>query len=441
MMFMPLARFFDAPALRSPLPPPPGGWRRSLLAAACLLSLLEGAALAQTPAASTTAPLEAAPLPEVSPSPSPASGQAPLAPGSPPPVTEPLNDGTPPGNILPLENRPPLPPDWINRILGQPQPRVFDDYRLGPGDGIFVVVQQFPDLSFQATLDIQGNIVLPLAGAVNLADLTLAEARQTIFLAYDRYVVNPQVSVTLTTQRPVEVTVLGEVTRPGFYPLAAPQVSTALLTAGGSTLNADLREIRIQRQLASGQLLERTVDLFTPLKEGQALPNVRLQNGDVVVIPRLDPSQLDEYDRNLVASSTLAKPEITVRVLNRASGSRGIEARFSNVVVRNGSRFLDVLAQAGVNPDVAAYNRIAVLRFNPEKGSADTIMVDAVAAVNGDQAQNIPLQDNDVVVVDRNLLARITYSLNTFTQPFRDVLGFLLFFSELNDAAENLFGP
>ncbi|MBD2260646.1 polysaccharide export protein [Pseudanabaena sp. FACHB-2040] len=408
-------------------------WRQApLLLLVCGLALLEqGAALGQTtPPPVTLPPVESSP---------PSS-----------PLTEPLEPTAPgqielpaPGSPTP-DTRPPLPPDWLNRILGQPgqpQPRVFDDYRLGPGDGIFITVQRFPDLSFQATLDIQGNVIVPLAGAINLADLTLEEARQTIFTAYDQYVVNPQVSVTLTTQRPVEVTVLGEVTRPGFYPLAAPQVAAALLTAGGSTVNADLREIRVQRYLADGQLLERTIDLFTPLKAGEALPNVRLQNGDVLIIPRLDPNRLDEYDRNLVATSTLARPEITIRVLNYAGGGRGIEARFNNVVVRNGSRFLDALAQAGVNPDLAAYNRIAVLRFNPEKGSADTILVDALAAVNGDQAQNIALQDNDVIVVDRNLLARITYTLGTFTQPFRDVLGFLLFFDQITDSSRNLFGP
>jgi polysaccharide biosynthesis/export protein len=402
---------------------PAGRWAMLLLI--CLLVPVAGrAALAQTP------PPDSPTAPDSVPSP-------------PLPPSQPLEETLPPGvnPSFPDSDRPPLPPDWLNRILGQPAAQVFDDYRLGPGDAVFVTVQRFPDLSFQATLDIQGNVIVPIAGATNLANLTLEEAEQRIFLAYDRYVVDPQVSLTLITQRPVEVTVLGEVTRPGFYPLAAPQVSTALLTAGGSTVDADLRAIRVQRYLADGQLLERTIDLFTPLKAGEALPNVRLQNGDVVVIPRLDPSRLDEYDRSLVASSTLAKPEITVRVLNYAAGGRGIEARFNNVVVRNGSRFLDVMAQAGVNPDLAAANRIAVLRFNPERGTADTIMVDAIAAINGDQAQNIALQDNDVVVVDRNLLARITYAFSSFTQPFRDVLGFLLFFEEINGAAESLFGP
>ncbi len=317
----------------------------------------------------------------------------------------------------------------------------FDDYRLGPGDSIFVGVQRFPDLSFQATLDIQGTIILPLAGAISLTGLTLGEAKDKIYGLYDRYVINPEVSVILTAQRPVEVTVVGEVPRPGLYPLPAPQLSVALLTAGGATSLADLRSIQIERSLGDRQRITRTVDLFSPLQQGQALPQIRLQDGDVVTVPRLAPGDLDNYDRNLVATSTLARPEISVRVLNRASGGRGTEARFGALNLRNGSRFLDALAAAGVNPDLAAYERIAVLRFNPETESVDTMMVNARAAVNGDPAQNIPLQENDVIIVDRNLLAQITYSLNVFTQPFRDVLGFLLFFESIADAADSLFGP
>jgi polysaccharide biosynthesis/export protein len=360
-----------------------------------------------------------------------------------------------PGDNLPLHPQPDpvprdrispppgisAPPPWPGPTAGEPPDAGFTDYRLGPGDGIFVGVQRFPDLSFQATLDIQGNIVLPLAGTLNLSGFTLDQARDTITRLYDQYVVNPDVSLTLTAQRPVEVTLVGEVPRPGFYPLPAPQLSVALVAAGGASALADLRAIRIQRSQPNGEVLERTVDLFTPLRLGQPIPDLRLQSGDVITVPRLDPTRLDEYDRNLVATSTLAKPEIIVRVLNRASGARGTEARFGALTLRNGSRFLDALVQSGVNPDLAAYHRIAVLRFNPEKGSADTIMVDAGAAVNGDLSQNIPLQENDVIVVDRNLLARVTYTLNTFTQPFRDILGFLLFFDSLTDAADSLFRP
>ncbi|WP_225887121.1 polysaccharide biosynthesis/export family protein [Nodosilinea nodulosa] len=341
----------------------------------------------------------------------------------------------------PVPLKPTSPPDLPLRPLSPAPTGDFDAYRLGPGDSIFVGVQRFPDLSFPATLDIQGNVVVPLAGTANLAGLTLDQARDRLFSLYNQYVVNPDVSLILTAQRPVEVTVVGEVPRPGLYPLQAPQLSVALLTAGGSTTLADLRMVQVDRSLKDGSRLSQTVDLFTPLVQGDPIPQVQLQDGDVITVPRLTPEDVGSYDRDLVATSTLARPEITVRVLNRAAGARGGEARFGAINLPNGSRFLDALAVAGVNPDVAAYHRIAVLRFNPETGSADTLMVDATAAVNGDLSQNVPLQENDILVVDRNLMARVSYALNTFTQPFRDVLGFLLFFDSLTNSAESLFRP
>jgi len=328
-------------------------------------------------------------------------------------------------------------PRILQRIM--PQGSAFETYRLGPGDGIAVEVPRFTDLNVQATLDLQGNITLPLAGTVNLSGLTPDQARDTISNLYNQYVVEPQVSLTLTTQRPVEVTIVGAVPRPGVYPLTEPNLSAALVTAGGATTLADLRTVQIRRPLSNGEVLEQTVDLFTPLQQGDSIPQVRLQNGDVVAVPQLSPTGLAEYDRNLVAISTLAEPEITVRIMNRATGGRGTEARFGAMTLPNGSYFLDALAEAGVNPDLAAYHRIAVIRFNPETGSADTVIVDAHAAINGDPTQNIPLQHNDVLVVDRNTLARITNALNTFTQPFKDVLGFLLFFDSLAETTSELF--
>lgn len=350
----------------------------------------------------------------------------------------PLPLDSPPREQPPILRRTPRP---TPELAPAATPTPFDDYRLGPGDGIFIGVQRFPDLSFPATLDIQGNIVVPLAGTLSLTGLTLDQARDAIYDLYNQYVVDPDVSLILTTQRPVEVTILGEVPRPGLYPLQAPQLAVALLSAGGSTTLADLRLVQVDRPLANGASLTRTVDLFTPLVQGEPIPQVRLQDGDVVTVPRLAPDAVESYDRDLVATSTLARPEITVRVLNRATGGRGTEARFGAISLRNGSRFLDALAAAGVNPDVAAYDRIAVLRFNPETGAADQIMVNATAAVGGDLSQNIPLQENDILVVDRNLLARVSYALNIFTQPFRDVLGFLLFFESLTNAADSLFRP
>jgi len=316
----------------------------------------------------------------------------------------------------------------------------FEDYHLGPGDAIFVSVQRYPDLSFQATLDLQGNVIVPIQGSVNLEGLTLDETESLMRGIYNQYVVireNRDVAITLVGRRGVEVTILGAVERPGFYPLADPSVATALLTAGGATQTSDLRDIQVQRQLRrQGGIVQETVnvDLFTPLKEGGPLPDVRLEDGDVLVIPELDPNELDEYDSFLVARSTLAQPVINVRFLNYAGGRGGV----GTLNLNNGSSFLDAITVLGVNPDNANLGDVALIRYDPETGRAITVSLDAKSAILGDITQDPPLQDNDVVVVGRNLIGRLSFALQTITRPFRDVFGFTRFLDDaLNDGLFN----
>ncbi|MBD3880196.1 polysaccharide export protein [Phormidium tenue FACHB-886] len=315
----------------------------------------------------------------------------------------------------------------------------FDSYRLDAGDTLFVNVLRFPDLSFQGTLDLEGNLLLPLAGALNLRGLTPNQAKGEIQAAFNRYVVNPQVDVILVAQRSVQVTILGEIVRPGLYPLPAPQLSVALVSAGGATRLADLRTVRIRRTLDDGSVLERDVDLFTPLRDSQAVPDVRLDDGDTIIVPTLTAEAIQEYDRNLIARSTLAQSQITIKVLNYATGGRG--GTVGSLQLPNGSSFTDALA--AVSPDLgsADIHNIALIRYDVQQGKAVSQELDGKHALMGDQSQNPILEQNDVIVIGRNFIARITHALNTFTQPFRDVLGFLLFFDSLADSADNLFKP
>ncbi len=318
-----------------------------------------------------------------------------------------------------------------------PSDGAFDTYRLGPGDSLFVSVQRPQELSFQATLDLEGNVIVPLAGGISLEGLTLPEAQERIRNALDRFVINPQISLSLVAQRPVAVTILGEVFRPGQYPLPAPQLSVALVSAGGTTGLADLRTVKIRRTIQRNggpEVIERNIDLFSPLDDATALPEVRLENGDIIVVPTLTASALETYDRSLVARSTLAQPFINVRVLNYTTG-------IANLTLPNGSEFLDAFTSISPNINQARLDRVALIRFDVEDGRAVTREIDARSALLGDFSENPPLQHNDVIVVGRNLIARISYALNTFTQPFRDVLGFLLFFDALSESSRNLFGP
>jgi polysaccharide biosynthesis/export protein len=281
---------------------------------------------------------------------------------------------------------------------------------------------QRPDLSFQAAINPEGNILVPLVGTLSLQGLSVEEAQEKIRLALSRVLVDPIVVASLAAPRPVQVTISGEVFRPGIYPIASatPRVGDALLTSGGTTSNADLRQVQVRRRLVDGSVISQTVDLYTALQNGSSLPNLRLQDGDAIIVPRREVGTDSGYDRNLIARSTLAIPQIRVRVLNYAAGG------IANQVLPNGSTFIDALG--GINLDTTNLRDIALVRFDPERGQAVTQRLDAKKALGGDMSQNVPLQDNDVIVVGRNLIGRITNVLNTITQPFFNVQSFIRFF-------------
>lgn len=286
-----------------------------------------------------------------------------------------------------------------------------------------VLSGQRPDLSFAAQINSEGNIVVPRVGVLSLEGLTLDEAQEKIRLSLDRIAVDPIVTLSLTGPRPVQVTIIGEVVRPGIYGLGGTgRVSDALVAAGGSNATADLRAVQVRRTLIDGSVIEQKIDLFTPLQNGGTVPSLRLQDGDALIVPKREIGNDEGYDRVLVSRSTLAQQQINIRVLSYVNGAVG------NVTLPNGSTFIDALTAISPNPENTRFRQIALIRFDPEQGKAITRKFDAKAALRGDATQDIPLQDNDVIIVGRNLIGRITSSLNRITRPFRDIFGFLFFF-------------
>ncbi len=403
------------------------------------------------------------------------------------PPASPLDvEGSNNDEISPQLNRYLLGPgDGISVLFQRPP----GPYRLGPGDGISVAVQRFPDLSFQSSINPEGNIIVPLLGTVSLQGLTLEEAQEKIRVSLDRFVIDPVIVLSLTglrpdssfqaqidqegnivvpqvgivsvqgltleeaqekirlslssilveptlvvslaRPRPVQVTISGEVFRPGIYPVNSPtaRVGEALFIAGGSTTSADLRQVQVRRRLMDGSVISQTVDLYAVLQNDGSLPSLRLQDGDAIIVPRQEVGTDDGYDRNLVARSSLAVQQIRVRVLNYTTSGMVTQA------LPNGSNFIDVLG--GINLDRANLRDIALVRFDPEQGKAVTQKLDARKALAGDASQNVPLQDNDVIVVGRNLVGRLSNILTTITQPFFNIRSFLNFFENFGGGGGN----
>lgn len=334
-----------------------------------------------------------------------------------------------------------IPPAGYNPPVYSPnnrQSRQIQTYRLDIGDQITVSVPDFPEFNSGGPVDPDGNFLVPILGRIPVIGLTLDEVQTKISLELGRKYLRekPEVIAVLTSARPVQLTIMGEVQRPGFYSIA-PNTSLAqvLLAAGGGTSRADLRSIVVRRVLFDGTVLEEKLDLYTPLIKGDRLPDLRLQGGDAVIVSKLEVGQDTGYNRTLVARTTLTQQNITIRVLAPLVPS-GIALR--NVSIPNGSTFLDVVASLPVSDRLRInVNEVSLLRFDSAKGGIVSQTLSPIAAVRGDISQNVPLEDQDVIIVTRTLLGKIFAAFNIITQPIRDITSFTNTILDISNQFDN----
>jgi polysaccharide export outer membrane protein len=158
---------------------------------------------------------------------------------------------------------------------------------LGPGDSVRVTVFRNPELTTEARLSERGTIVLPLAGEMELSGLTPAQAGARIAeqLRRGEFIVNPQVTVAVLEVRSRHVTVLGQVNRPGKFPLddtSAKLIDVLALAGGIGPSGADTVMILTRR--SEPQIHE--IDVAAMMRTGDLSANMKIENGDMVFVPR-----------------------------------------------------------------------------------------------------------------------------------------------------------
>jgi polysaccharide export outer membrane protein len=163
------------------------------------------------------------------------------------------------------------------------------EYRLGGGDVIRISVYQSQDLSLETRLSETGVISFPLVGALMLGGRTVGEAEQVIAAALKKgeFVKNPQVNVVLMQARGSQVSVLGQVNRPGRFALenGGTKLSDVLAQAGGVLLNQASDEVVVVGT-REGQAFRKVIDLPEVLDGRRRYDDIVLQGGDVVYVER-----------------------------------------------------------------------------------------------------------------------------------------------------------
>lgn len=162
--------------------------------------------------------------------------------------------------------------------MNQPTPK---NYTLGAGDEVIIDIYGAGQLNVQTVISPDGTITIEGFGPIQLGGLTIIEATRRLKNTIGKRYQGSQIMLSLGQTRTITVNVMGEVTTPGSYQLSAfANVMNALYMAGGVTEKGTLRQIRIFRQ---NQLLSQ-VDLYSYLMDGVLDGDVRLEDGDVIIV-------------------------------------------------------------------------------------------------------------------------------------------------------------
>jgi polysaccharide biosynthesis/export protein len=174
-----------------------------------------------------------------------------------------------------------LPPaDPVGQALGRPE------YRLGPGDLVKLQVFQLPDLEREVRVDNAGRITLPLIGAVEAAGSSISQIESQVASRYrDRYLQNPQVTLSLLESPNQQVTVGGAVEQTGIYPMGAPYLTLqqAVALAKGVSNVADRRNVIVFRTV-NGERVFARFDLVQ-IQQGK-LKDPDIYGGDIIIVDR-----------------------------------------------------------------------------------------------------------------------------------------------------------
>ena len=174
--------------------------------------------------------------------------------------------------------------------LQRPETRVAQSvgagYRIGADDVLTINVWHEPEVSRNVPVRPDGRISLPLIGDVRAAGLTPMELQNELEARFAKFLTNPDVSVIVAEIRSQRINVLGQVLRPGTYPLIPPMsVVDAIADAGGLSEFAKANKAYVLRTLANGSR-ERIKFRYKDVLNGKrGSRDILLETRDTVVIP------------------------------------------------------------------------------------------------------------------------------------------------------------
>ena len=167
------------------------------------------------------------------------------------------------------------------------------NYRLGPGDEVIIDIWGASQNTIRQQISPDGTINIQKIGPVYLSGLTVSEGNDYLKKSLNKIYnglnsdtdPSSDIRLTLGNIRTIQINVMGEIIQPGTYALSSfSTVFHALYRAGGVSDIGSLRNVQLVR---NGKNIA-TIDVYDFIMKGNTQDDIRLQEGDVVIVPAYD---------------------------------------------------------------------------------------------------------------------------------------------------------
>lgn len=266
------------------------------------------------------------------------------------------------------------------------------------------------DLKQDLILQNGDTVIVPIMENIDLAE---ASRLRTVSFAPDK-------------TQPLNVTVTGEVFRPGPYTVTGtartgeagvpggaggaetpPTVTRAIQVAGGIKPLANIRQIQIRRFTSTGDERILAIDLWKLLQQGDATQDAILQDGDTIVVPKAPTLPPEEAAQ--IAAASFSPDTINVNIVGEVP-KPGV------VQIPPNTPLNQALFSAGGFTNRAKKSSVELVRLNPN-GTVSRRKIELDFAQGVSEENNPVLYNNDVIIVDRSTLAGISDTLDTALNP------------------------
>ena len=321
----------------------------------------------------------------------------------------------------------------------------YTEYILGTGDTLFINFFGIPFFSGNYTIQPNGFIFLPEIGKLKVREKTITELKDLLEKKYADFIYEPEISLSISDYRPVNVTLRGEVNKTGLFQMdyvrldkkikndnftsnnnynsiikpylakfTEPKLFSLIALGEGITSYADLTNIQIIRKNSNangGGYIKTSVNMIDLLENGNQSVNLSLRDGDDILVPRSEKVLLEQLLE--INKSNLTPDEIIIYV-------NGNVQKTGSIMVKSGTSLLEAIAYAGGRKTFSG--NIQFIRLSNKSKTKKKIIKYNEKSIKG-SSKNPILINGDIIYVTRSIMGKANNIIKEYSSPLINSYG------------------